>query len=308
MTAYEKPSLDISEIEGVLRTHLGSKVVEITPLAGGNLSSVFSFSHEGKGCVIKFSDMEGAYKTEHYISALLSSQGIPFSRCLGQGKIGHLAYSIMERIDGRNLADFSAEQQTRQLPELIRILTNLNHVDLGSTSGYGWIRPNGDGAFQTWKDYMVSSFAEDQTGSFWENWYDLFQSTCLEKDVFDECYSRLMAYSPYNEPHRYFIHGDFHQWNILSDGTRITGIIDGNCAYGDFLVDLAILDRHMEGRGLIQAYQDYQEKVGIIIPNFKDRLIGAYYFKGIDGLRFYAKMGWKDAYYGTRNFLLNLNT
>jgi hygromycin-B 4-O-kinase len=308
MTAYEKPHLDISEVEGVLRTHLGSKVVEITPLAGGNLSSVFSFSHEGKGYVIKFSDMEGAYKTEHYISNLLFSQGVPFPRCFGQGKAGHLEYSIMERIDGRNLADIAAEQQTRQLPELIRILTRLNHLDLGPTSGYGWIGPNGDGAFQTWKDYLVTSFAEDQTGSFWENWYDLFQSTCLEKDVFDECYSRLMAYAPYNEPQRYFIHGDFQQWNILSDGTRITGIIDGNCAYGDFLVDLATLDRHMEGREVIQAYQDYQEKVGIIIPDFKDRLIGAYYFKGIDGLRFYAKMGWKDAYYGTRNFLLNLNT
>jgi hygromycin-B 4-O-kinase len=129
-------------------------------------------------------------------------------------------------------------------------------VKLGSTSGFGWIKPTGNGAFQTWKDYLVTSFAEDQTGKFWEGWYNLFQTTCLEKDVFDECYSRLMAYSAYNEPHRYFIHGDFHQWNILSDGQRITGIIDGNCAYGDFLVDLAILDRHMAGHNVIQAYQD----------------------------------------------------
>ncbi|MGO4548630.1 phosphotransferase family protein [Paenibacillus sp. 2TAB23] len=308
MTAYEKPTLDISKVERILKTQLGSNVAEITPLSGGNLSSVFSFNNEGKGYVIKFSDMEGAYQTERYISNMLSSQGIPFPRCMEQGKVEHLAYSIMERMDGRNLADFSAEEQARQVPELIKLLTRLNHVDLGPTSGYGWIGPQGDGQFQTWKDYLVASFAEDQTGSFWDNWYELFQSTCLEKDVFDECYSRLMAFSPYNEPHRYFIHGDFHQWNILSDGTRITGIIDGNCAYGDFLVDLAILDRHMEGREVIRAYQDYQEKAGIMIPNFEERLIGAYYFKGMDGLRFYAKMGWEDAYYSTRNFLLQLNT
>src|SRR5690606_23308358 len=176
---------------------------------------------------------------------------------------------------GRNLAEFPAEQQEGQLPELISILTRLNHVDLGLTSGYGWIGPNGDGVFQTWRDYLVASFAEDQTGSFWENWYDLFHSTCLEKDVFNECFSRLMAYSPYNEPHRYFIHGDFHQWNIFSDGTQITGIIDGNCAYGDFLVDLAILDRHMVGRGIVQTYLDYQDKAGIYIPEFKERLTGA---------------------------------
>jgi hygromycin-B 4-O-kinase len=306
MTAYEKPSVNIAEVEEVLRNHLGSKVVEIMPMAGGNLSSVFSFSHEGNGYVIKFSDIEGAYETERFISDLLTSQGVPFPKCLWQGKVGPLAYSILERIEGGNLADCSAEQQSSQLPELIRILTRMNHVKLGSTRGFGWILPTGDGTFQSWQDYMVASFAEDQTGNFWEGWYDLFQSTCLEKDVFDECYSRLMAYSAYNEPHRCFIHGDFHQWNILSDGKRITGIIDGNCAYGDFLVDLAVLDRHMEGHDVIQAYQDYQEQAGIIIPDFKERLIGAYYFKGIDGLRFYAKMGWNDSYYHVRNFLLNL--
>lgn len=48
MTVYEKPSLAISEIEELLRNHLGPGAAEITPLAGGNLSSVFSFVHEGK--------------------------------------------------------------------------------------------------------------------------------------------------------------------------------------------------------------------------------------------------------------------
>ncbi|SDX04052.1 phosphotransferase family protein [Paenibacillus sp. CF384] len=307
MTAYEKPNLSITEIEDVLSAHLESGVTEITPMSGGNLSSVFSFMHAGRGHVIKFSDMAGAYETDRYISHLLASQGIPFPRILGQGQAGHLGYVIIERIEGGNLADCTEEQQRNQLPELIRILTRINHVELGSTSGYGWIKPTGDGTYLTWKDYLVDVFGEDQTGNFWENWYDLFQTTCLEKEVFDECYSRLMAYSVYNEPHRHFIHGDFHQWNILSDGKRITGIIDGNCAYGDFLVDLAILDRHMPGLQVVQAYQAYQEQAGIEIPNFKERLLGAYYFKGMDGLRFYAKMGWNDAYQSTRNFLLNLN-
>lgn len=313
MTAYEKPSLDIAEIEDVLRNHLGSglKAEAITTMAGGNLSSVYSFRVEEQGYVIKFSDMEGAYETERFVSDLLSNQGIPFPRCLGQGKAegkaGSLTYSIMERVTGSNLADYTMEEQRSQLPELIHLLTRMNQVKLESTSGYGWITPSGDGDFSTWHDYLVATFAEDQTGNFWEGWYDLFQTTCLEKDVFDECYSRLMAYAGYNEPHRYFIHGDFHQWNILSDGKRITGIIDGNCAYGDYLVDLAILDRHMVHLGVVQAYQDDHEKAGIHIPAFKERLLGAYYFKGLDGLRFYAKMGWKDAYEGTRHFLLSLN-
>lgn len=307
MTAYKKPSLAISEIEEVLRNYFGPGVAEITPLAGGNLSSVFSFVHEGKNYCVKFSDLDGAYETERYVSDLLSSQGIPFPKCLTLRKTGRLAYVIMERMAGRNLGDCTEEEQTYQLPELIGILMSLADVEVSSTSGYGWIRPDGSGAYETWKDFVVAFNSEDQTGTFWENWHDLYHTSCLEKDVFEEIYSRLMAYVPYNEPHRGFIHGDFHQWNILSDGRRITGIIDGNCMYGDPLVDLAILDRHMPRSRVIQKYQDDLAKAGKEIPNFKERLLGAYYFKGLDGLRFYAKMGWTDAYQGTRQFLLNLS-
>ncbi|MBO7744348.1 aminoglycoside phosphotransferase family protein [Paenibacillus sp. MWE-103] len=306
MTSYDKPSLTMSEIEAVLRKHFGTGATEITPMAGGNLSSVFSFVHEGKGYCVKFSDLAGAYKTERYVSDLLSGQGIPFPKCLALGKTGRLAYAIMERIEGRNLADCTEEEQARQLPDLMAILTRLAAVKVGATSGYGWIGPDGNGAYASWKDFVVAFNAEDQTGTFWENWHDLYRTSCLEKDVFEEIYHRLMDYVPYNESYRGFIHGDFHQWNILSDGTRITGIIDGNCMYGDFLVDLAILDRHMPRSGVVGKYQDVQAKAGIALPNFKERLLGAYYFKGLDGLRFYAKMGWKDAYQGTREFLLNL--
>lgn len=306
MTAYEKPSLAISEIEELLRNHFGPGVTEITPMAGGNLSSVFSFVHEGQGYCVKFSDLAGAYETERYVADLLSGHGIPFPKCFALKKTGRLAYLITERMAGRNLADYTEEEQNNQLPELIGILTSMADVEVGSTSGYGWIEADGNGTYESWKDFLVATYSEDQTGTFWENWHDLYRTTCLERDVFEEIYNRLMAYVPYNEPYRGFIHGDFHQWNILSDGKRITGIIDGNCMYGDCLVDLAILDRHMPRSGVIQAYQDDLEKAGKAIPNFKERLLGAYYFKGLDGLRFYAKMGWKDAYLGTRQFILNL--
>ncbi|WP_336770855.1 phosphotransferase family protein [Paenibacillus sp. MMO-58] len=308
MTVYEKPKLAVSEIEEVLRKHFGPGAAEITPLTGGNLSTVFSFVHEGNGYVVKFSELEGAYQTEGFVSDLLSVQGITFPRCLALGKYGPLAYIIMERMGGRNLADYTVEQQASHLPELISILTKLAGVDVGSTNGFGWIGPDGNGTYASWKDFVIACNAEDQTGTFWENWHDLYRTSCLERDVYEEIYNRLMSCISYNEPHRGFIHGDFHQWNILSNGDCITGIIDGNFIYGDSLVDLAILDRHMPWSGAIKAYQGFQAKCGITIPNFKERLIGAYYFKGLDGLRFYAKMGWKDAYHSTRHFLLNLES
>lgn len=306
MSAYEKPILEIAEVEKILREHLKEDVVSIEPIEGGNLSSVFAFNYGGKGYIIKFSDMQGAYETEGFVLGLLTSQGVPFPRYLGRGKVGTLTYSILERITGGILNDCSEMEKHRMLPELMQILAQMNQINLGETSGLGWIGPTGNGSFGTWKEYITSFFAEDQTGAFWEGWYDLFHTTCLEKDIFDECYNRLMMFSSFNEPHRYFIHGDFQPWNILSDGQRITGIIDGNFAYGDFMIDIATLVGTMGELDVVQAYKEQYKKMGIVIPNFKERLIGAQYFKGLDGLRFYAKMGWNDAYNQLRNFLINL--
>lgn len=306
MAAYEKPSLETSEVEVVLGNHFDSNVTGITPLNGGNLSAVFSFLVSDKEYVIKFSDLAGSFETERFISDLLTSQGIPFPSCLGLGIFKSLNYLISERISGLNLASCSPEQQRQLLPEVIQLLNRMNLIELGQTHGYGFITASGNGTYSSWREHIIAANAEDQTGTFWEGWYDLFNTSCLEKDVFEECYNRLLAYSRYNEPYRCFIHGDFHQFNIMSNGQRITGVIDSNGKYGDFLVDLATLDWHLRNLDVIQEYQNYQQQMGISIPNFEERLIGAKYYNGLIGLRFYAKMGWKDAYTGLRNELLNL--
>jgi len=306
MTSYEKPILETTEVEVVLSQYFDSNVTGVTLLQGGNLSAVFSFSISDKEYVIKFNELAGSFETEGFISSLLTTHGIPFPSCLGLGKYKSFNYIISEKISGLNLANCTPEQQRQLLPEVIQLLTRMNHVDLGKTQGYGFINASGNGSYSSWREHVIATNAEDQTGTFWDGWYSLFKTSCLEKDVFDECYNRLLAYSTYNEPHRYFIHGDFHQYNILSDGQHITGIIDTNGKYGDFLIDLATLDWHLKALNVIQEYQNYQQRIGISIPNFQERIIGAKYYNGLIGLRFYAKMGWNDAYLGLRKELLNL--
>jgi len=310
MTAYQKPIVGISEVEVVLRNHFSSDAVGITPIeGGGNISTVFSFTLLDKEYVIKFCELAGSFKTEKFISTLLSSQGVPFPLCIELGKFQSWNYLISEKISGHNLNSCSYEQQLRMFPEVIQILTRMNRVKLGTTKGYGMINSSGDGTHNSWMEHIIATYAEDQAGTFWEGWHSLFKTSCLEKDVFEECYNRLLAYSTYNEPYRYFIHGDFHQYNILSNGQRITGVIDSNGKYGDYLIDLASLDWHIKTHlklDVVQRYQNYQQEMGITLPNFKERFIGAKYYNGLIGLRFYAKMGWNDSYFELRDDLLSL--
>lgn len=309
MAAYQKPTVEISEVKAVLRKHFSSDVTAITPLEGGNISTVFSFTSFDKEYIIKFSDVAGSFETEKFISNLLTSQGIPFARCMELGNYKSLNYLISEKIAGQILNHCSYEQQQRMLPEVVQILIRMNQVKSETTKGYGMINSSGDGTYTSWREHIIATYAEEQADSFWEGWRSLFKTSCLEKDVFDECYNRLLAYSTYNEPYRYFIHGDFHQYNILSDGQRITGIIDSNGKYGDFLIDLATLDWHIKTHlklDVVQIYQDVQQEMGMTIPNFKERFMGAQYYNGLIGLHFYAKMGWNDAYYELRDELLSL--
>lgn len=309
MTAYKKPTVEISEVEVVLRKHFSMGVTGITPLEGGNISAVFSFAVLDNEYIVKFCDLAGSFETEKFISTLLTTQGIPFPLCMELGKYKSLNYLISKKISGHILNSCTYEHQLGMLPEVIQILTRMNHVNLGTTKGYGMINSSGDGTYPSWKEHIIATYAEEQADSFWEGWHNIFKTSCLEKDVFDECYNRLLAYSTYNEPYRYFIHGDFHQYNILSNGQRITGVIDSNGKYGDFLVDLATLDWHIKTHlkhDVVQIYQNYQQEMRIAIPNFKERLIGAKYYNGLNGLRFYAKMGWDDSYIELRDELLSL--
>lgn len=74
MAAYKKPTVEISEVEVVLRKHFSSDVTAITQLEAGNISTVFSFTFSDKEYIIKFSDLTGSFETEKFISNLLSSQ------------------------------------------------------------------------------------------------------------------------------------------------------------------------------------------------------------------------------------------
>jgi hygromycin-B 4-O-kinase len=307
----DKPDISITTVQTVLQQHWGCPAQEVSAVGeNGNFSTVYYFTMKGSEYVILFNQAEeGGYLREQYIADLLSTQGVRYPKMLGQGTVGSYRYCISERIPGNVLADCLHEQKVNMLSDLVQSITIMNQVRLPEkTTGFGAVREDGNGEFPSWLDYIQTFFAEDQTGTFWENWHDLFHTTCLERDVFNECFGRLLTFSKYNVPYRHFVHNDCHAWNILSDGRRITGIIDSNPLYGDYLIDIATIEDAISGRDVAEAFRIHAEQIGKPIHNFEARLTGARYFKGLDGMRFYAKMGYTDAYAELRDSLLALPT
>lgn len=305
-----KPDLTLTAVQAILQQHWRRPAQELCEAEKhGNFSTVYYFTMEGTEYVILFNQAEGEddYKREQFIADLLSSHGVPYPRMIGRGIVDHYRYRIFERIQGHVLANCHPQQKVEMLTDLLQTISVMSQVRLPeTTSGFGEVLEDGNGKFSSWTDYIQSFFAEDQRGTFWENWHDLFHTTCLEREVFEECYARLLAYSKYNAPYRHFVHNDCHAWNILSDGRKITGIIDSNAIYGDYLIDIATIADAIPGQDVAEAFRIYAEQRGNPIHHFNERLMGAKYFKGLDGLRFYAKMGNKAAYTALRDALLAL--
>jgi len=290
-------------IQKIIQSQFGKNAEVIENVEGGNINSVFSFVIEQNDYIIRFNFDEDAFKKEVYISNLLTLNQVSFPKILQTGKEEHLAYGISEKINGSVLADFDSKQRLKLLPSLIEQITKLNQIPLGNKDGFGFLKSDGNGSEKNWETFLLKFFNKNQTGTFWDNWYELFETSFLEQDVFFEIYKRLLKYNKYNAPHRFLVHGDFHEWNIISDGCNINGIIDaGNFLYGDFVIDFVTIEHIVPN----SVFEDYYVQLGIPIVDFNKRLIGAKYFKGLDSLRFYAKMGWEQSYFELRDKLLAL--
>ena len=298
-----KPMTKEEFIQQLIHSYFGKNPTNIESMDGGNINSVLSFEIDQQAYVLRFSDQNYAFSIFSYISMLLTEHGVLFPKVLKVGKAENLVYCLSEKIQGEVLANFEPKQQLALLPSLAGQLAKMTQIDLSATTGYGFLKATGAGIFNSWQEFIAYFFGENHNGTFWENWHGLFETSCLEREVFFKLYERLLKYSKYNAPHRYVVHGDFHPWNIIANPSEITGLIDvDNFMYGDFLIDIATISHELPPFD----WQGQFEKLGIGIPDFEERLTGARYFKGLDSLRFYAKMGWVEAYYELRDKLLAL--
>ncbi|MCM1988222.1 phosphotransferase family protein [Oceanirhabdus seepicola] len=304
-----KPEINIVQVDNLLEKYFGSKVQGLQAVVEGNLKQVYLFNHSDKYYVIRFSKRKEEFEVERFLYEKFEHQGLSIPKILEIGSLQNTFFSISEQAIGKTINTLSANELYVIMPNLIESITKMHSVDLGNYKGYGWINPSGNGLYDSWYEYLVAFFKKDQDG-FWKDWYDLFENSFLEYDVFQELYEKMLQLSQYCESERYLIHGDCHFGNIISDTNKVTGIIDwGNVMYGDYIFDIATL--HMQFQSpkynLLKMFEEYYEAKGINVPNFRERFLCATYCKGLDSLRFFTKLGRKKSYDSVKDYLISLD-
>ncbi|CAG7623670.1 Hygromycin-B 4-O-kinase [Paenibacillus solanacearum] len=290
-----KPEMTIERARHHLQTIEPMAIEGLAPIEMGELSKVFRYQAGTRSFVIHFKSSQETVDKVKLISERYSPE-LPIPRIVKVGTCDGLPYTITEEAAGAPVIAQGKEEIIRVIPDLIQRFAAMNRIRVDDTSGFGWITPSGESSSAAWADWLASSFKEEQEG-FHEGWTALFESSFLEKDVFDRVYETMIGLAQYAPQERYLVHGDFHLGNMLSDNGRITAIVDWEMAmYGDFMFDAAVLHLWVPQIKFPQRLLEHWEREGKEIPHFEERLVCYQLFKGLDGLRFYAKKDHKPSY------------
>lgn len=303
-----KPTVDIEQVQLFLNSYYNINVQAFQPISGGNINLVYSYKIKDKRYILRLSQDRWGFDIHDLLYKTYGTQGIPMAQVIGIGRFQQLFYCITEEIPGFTVRTLSPEEFNVVLPSFLAAVTKIHTVNIAASEGYGEINLSGNGTYRSWSDYLKNNFSNDRDG-FWNNWHQLYETSVLEKHVFDEFYTKMMELCIYCEPHRYLIHGDCHFYNILTEGSKITGIIDWeNIKYGDFLYDIASLDLHKPYLKMPKLFKDYYNSNNMKIPDFKERFLCAAYCRGIDCLRFHAKIDDTESYYSIKKYLYEISS
>jgi fructosamine-3-kinase len=224
---------------------LGGRLKSVSQLAGGCLSEVLRIQlTDGRAAVAKGGP---APMTEGAMLAAIRAAGAPAPDVLAVDA----EMLVMEALPDTG----SLDAAWGDLGRALRLL----HAAAGKT--YGW---DADYAFAS---VAIENARTDDWPRFWGERRLLsnvpFVSAGLARRL-EKLAARLADRLPAH-PRPSLLHGDMWTGNVLTNGDRVSGLIDPACCYGDAEVDLAML--HLFGSPAAAFYDAY----GPLAPDWRER-------------------------------------
>jgi len=299
-----KPIIGRERLHALLRDHFGDAIAEVRPLDGGQISRAFSFVAGGRAYVARFNASAAGFARDRYASQLFASTGVPVPRVVTIGQVDDLHFAISEQAPGRTLKSLSAVEYQRLLPQALDVLDRIHAHDAHAGQGFGPWAEIGAGQYTSWRDYLLA-IMDDETEGFHQGWHALFRDSFLERDVYESVYARMHRLAGHCPEERSLLHGDYGFDNVLTDGARITGVIDwSNMGYGDFLYDVAWLAFWSASGDVDALLRDRYVGGRDPVPHYAERIACYQCRIGLDALRFFARVDQLEAYRWSRDRLL----
>ncbi len=304
-------TVDAAWLRALVRERLASAPADVRPLPGGTFSRAFAFTAAGSPYVVRLSTLprvrEGFAKDD-YAGRHFAAPGLPIPRLVASGRAGDRFFAISGRAAGRTVAELAPAARLALLPAVLDTLDTLARADVRATQGYGPWDGAGRGRFATWHDFLVGH-ALGVGEQFSAGVRALGRDPLEEKALCAASYQMILRLTAHCPKERSLLHRDYTFANILTDGRRVTGVIDwAQACYGDPLYDVAWLGWWTAGGASAERAARYdpalvRARYGTT-PRYAERIACYAYCLALDGLRFCAETGAREQYARAREQLV----
>lgn len=271
--------LSIEQVRQFLEQHYsGQGIGDIESLAGGEWSQAFGFRLQDRKYVVRFGRHVQDYMKDE-IASNFSREYLPLPHVVEIGQAFEGYFAISEQAFGEMLDDLGADDMQKTVPSVIQMLGAMHDVDISHTTGYGSWDETGNAPCHSWKEYLLKVECDEVSQKTY-GWRDKLIRSPFGDSAFVQGFWRLKELVSACPDERYIIHGDLLNRNVLVKDSQIALVIDwGNSVYGDFLYDLAWISYWsswypaMKGIDWETIAETYYLSKGVLIPNFKERLL-----------------------------------
>ncbi len=235
----QKPDISPQNTFQFLQEAFNQDVTELTLLSGGNWSQAYSFVHQHQKYVLRWCHSSETFEKDA-VAGLWSCEAMPIPKVISAGIRFDTHFAITEFVQGKSINDLKADELINLLPALFNLFDALRTANITNTSGYGGWDKDGIGSHQSWKEFLRSVKNDNDPEHFASGWYAHLAQSTVGTAIFDQIYLRFETLVETCPEVRALIHSDLLNYNLLVVDTRISGVIDWQCAlYGDALYDVA---------------------------------------------------------------------
>jgi len=250
-----KPGLPLALVQSALRAELGDRVLTLHPMAEGLESQVFGFGE----FVVRVNAGDTGFAKDAYAYRHFASAAIPVPEVVALGRFadGH-AYCVSRRLPGVTLQDSPADVLRRLRGPVFEVWQAIAATDVSGGTGFGPFGADGTAPAVSWRAALGDP-GRPAPG--------------VDRVLFADALAAFVVLADACPEVRRLYHGDFGSNNVLTDGRRVTGVLDWEGAgYSDPLVDVAYVRfwRTWLPCMRVQA-DDFDERLAAL-PGYRDRV------------------------------------
>mgnify|MGYP000105976794 CR=1 FL=1 len=227
LPAMQKPDISLAAAAGKLR-QLTGETVRLVPITEGEDSRAFRYNLGNERFVLRINRSADGFAKDAYASRHFSAPALPIPAVVAHGVLDDgNGFCISHMAEGVTLQDLPPQDLPPVLAPVANVLQAIAVSDIGSARGYGPFDASGNGRNASWTEFLSAVSAYDWGSVTGDDQVADMAGRCAE----------LARHCP---DVRALVHADFGSNNVLTDGRRITGVIDWSEAmYGDPLYDIA---------------------------------------------------------------------